>query len=219
VSYPRLSIFLMVCCFALTGMGPGARFTAAAAAAPALEDFLARVERNAAAISSFSCDFIQVRYLTIFPEPVQFSGRLALAKPDRLRWEFVAPLPSVLVLNGKQGLTCSEGGPVREFSLDADPVMRLVATQLWAWTSGSYRDLLDDFAFELLPGPVLVFTPRTDGAASFIGTIRVVFDPDFLQPRQVEIVEPGGDRTVITFSGYQRNLDFPATFFTECGSR
>jgi outer membrane lipoprotein-sorting protein len=219
VRYPRLSVFLVLFGLGFTGMGGGAVSGAAKPAKPALEDFLGRVEQNAAAISSFSCDFMQVRYLTIFPKPVRFAGRLALRKPDQLRWEFVTPLPSVLILNGKNGLKCSEGGPVREFSLDADPVMRLVATQLWAWTSGSYRDLMGDFAFELLPGPVLVFTPRTDGAASFIGKIRVDFDPDFLQPRQVEISEPGGDRTVITFSGYQRNIDLPAPLFTACGSR
>jgi outer membrane lipoprotein-sorting protein len=184
-----------------------------------LEEFLQRVEQNSASISSFSCDFIQVRHLAIFPQPVKFSGRLSLSRPDRLRWEFIKPLPSVLVLNGKKGLKCDDGGPVREFSLDADPVMRLVAAQLWAWTSGSYRDLQDDFDFELLPGPVLVFSPGKNGSGSFVSKIKVVFDPDFLQPLSVEISEPGGDRTVISFSGYQRNIALPPTLFTECRSR
>ena len=108
---------------------------------------------------------------------------------------------------------------VREFNLEIDPVMRLVAGQLWAWTSGSYRDLEDDFDFKLLPGPVLVFSPVTNGAGSFIREIRVVFDPEFLQPLSVEIHEPGGDRTVISFSAYKRNIDLQATLFNECRPR
>ncbi|MBU0483428.1 MAG: outer membrane lipoprotein carrier protein LolA [Proteobacteria bacterium] len=184
-----------------------------------LESFLQKIELNSASINSFSCDFIQVRHLAIFPQPVKFSGRLTLSRPDRLRWEFITPLPSVLVLNGKKGLKCNDRGPVLEFDLALDPVMRVVAAQLWAWTSGSYRELQDDFDFELLPGPSLVFAPVQKGAASFIGKIKVVFDPEFLQPLEVEITEPGGDRTALFFSGYQRNIDLPATLFTECRPR
>ncbi len=219
MKYLRLPIFLALFIFCLICMGPGSLSAVAAERSPGLEDFLRRVEKNSASISSFSCDFTQVRYLTIFPKPVEFSGRLSLVRPDKLRWEFVEPLPSVLVLNGKKGLKCTDGGPVREFDLDLDPVMRLVAEQLWAWSSGSYLDLEDDFAFELLPGPVLVFSPVTNGAGSFISKIRVVFDPDFLQPLSVEIHEPGGDRTAISFSGYKRNIDLQASLFNECRSR
>ena len=219
MKYLRLPIFLALFILCSLFIGPGPFSAVAEESSPGLEDFLRRVEENSASISSFSCDFTQVRHLTIFPQPVEFSGRLSLAKPDKLRWEFTKPLPSVLVLNGKKGLKCSDGGPVREFNLDLDPVMRLVATQLWAWTSGSYRDLKDDFDFELLPGPVLVFSPVTNGADSFLSKIRVAFEPDFLQPLSVEISEPGGDRTVITFSGYQRNIALQTTLFTECRSR
>jgi outer membrane lipoprotein-sorting protein len=182
-----------------------------------LEEFLDRVEKESAAIDSFSSDFRQVRHLAIFPSPVEFSGRLILSRPDRLRWEFREPLPSVLVLNGKKGMKCSGEGPVREFSLDNDPVMRMVSTQLWAWTSGSYRQLGDIFNFELLPGPVLVMTPLNSGAASFIDRIRVLFDPVRFQPLEVEISEPGGeDRTVIHFSAYQHNIRPEDGLFSEC---
>lgn len=217
--YLRLPVLLLMLSLELILPGPGASPVTGAEIDRDLEDFLHRVELNSASVKSFSCDFVQTRYLTVFPKPVQFAGHLSLARPDRLRWEFREPLPSVLVLNGKNGLKCSDEGPVREFSLDVDPVMRLLAVQLWAWTSGSYRDLQKDFTFELLPGPVLVFVPRTDGAGSFVSKIKVVFDPDFLQPLAVEISEPGGDHTRISFAGYQRNIDFPANLFTECRPR
>lgn len=219
MKYPVLSVFLVlfILSMAIVVMKPIS--AGAEESNSALENFLQKVEQNSATINSFSCDFIQVRHLTIFPQPVKFSGRLSLTRPDSLRWEFVEPLPSVLVMNGKKGLKCSDQGPVREFSLEADPVMRLVAEQLWAWTSGSYRDLQDDFDFELLPGPILVFSPGETGAGTFISKIKVLFDPEFLQPQEVEILEPGGDRTVISFSGYSRNIKFPSTLFTECRSR
>ena len=62
---------------------------------PDLDGFLRKLEREAATIDSFSCSFTQVRHLAIFPSPVKFSGSLVLVKPDRLRWEFREPIPSV----------------------------------------------------------------------------------------------------------------------------
>jgi len=214
---PLLGGMFVLFCFAVSGFVPPA-FSVENDAA--LEDFLEKVEASSASINSFSCDFTQVRYLTIFPKPVKFTGRLSLVRPDKLRWEFFAPLASVIVLNGQKGLKCSEDGPVRKFGLDQDPVMRMVAAQMWAWTSGSYRELRNDFDFTLFPGPTLVFSPvHQEAAGSFISRIKVVFDPDYLQPIEVEISEPGGDRTVISFSDYRRNLDLKSDLFTECGIR
>lgn len=202
-----LPLLLTVFCWpVLTAAGEGAD----------LEAFLAKVENESAAINSFTCEFRQVRHLAVFPRPVEFSGQLTLDRPDRLRWEFRKPLASVLVLDGNKGLKCGENIAAREFSLDNDPVMRLVAAQLRAWTSGSYRQLRDAFDLALQPGPTLVFSPRETGAGSFISGIKVVFDPRLLQPQEVEISEPGGDRTVLTFSSYQRNIEPPDAIFSEC---
>ncbi|MFN2367108.1 MAG: outer membrane lipoprotein carrier protein LolA [Desulfurivibrionaceae bacterium] len=216
MKYPRISLAVML--FALFCLA-GSHLPSLALGAEgddALENFLQKVEESSAAMDSFSCDFTQVKHLAIFAQPVEFSGHLSLRRPDKLRWEFVEPLPSVIVLNGNRGLKCSDRGPVRKFSLDSDPVMKLVATQLWAWTSGSYRELRDDFEFAFLPGPALVLSPRREDMASFIGEIKVLFDPDYLQPLEVEISEPGEDRTLLYFTNYRRNLDLKDVLFSEC---
>lgn len=215
MKYPRMPVSATVLVFfCLTVLFRTSAVWAGSEAA--LEDFLQKVERSSASINSFSCNFVQVKYLEIFPRPVRFSGRLSLVRPDKLRWHFLKPLPSVLILNGNRGLKCDGQGPVRKFSLDRDPVMRVVAEQLWAWSSGSYRKLRDDFDFKLLPGPALIFSPAGKDAAAFISQIKVLFDPEFLQPLEVEISEPGNDRTVIHFSDYRRNLDLAEELFTEC---
>lgn len=181
-----------------------------------LDIFLDKVEANSKNVSTFSCDFRQERHLSIFPKPVKFTGKLLLKKPDRLRWEFLDPIPSVLILNGRSGVKCEPRGRELTFSLDSDPVMRLVAKQLWSWTGGNYRDLADDFNMELLSGPILKLTPVKKGGGNFIEEINVRFDSDTLQPIQVIIEEPGDDRTMLFFSNYLINLQFPDTYFTEC---
>lgn len=186
------------------------------AGAENLADFLTRVEARSAGVHAFSCDFRQERKLAIFAKPVVFSGKLYLARPDRLRWEFTAPIASLLILDGKFGRRCGEGSPPSEFNLERDPVMRLVAGQLRTWTSGAYRDLQGEFVLELAAGPSLVIKPRQAGLASFLNRIVVLFDPVALQPVRVEIHEEGGDRTVLSFTGYQLNPELAPELFSAC---
>jgi outer membrane lipoprotein-sorting protein len=190
--------------------------TAQPVLAESLDDFLTRVEARAAGTKSFACDFRQERRLAIFAKPVVFSGKLFLARPDRLRWEFTSPIASLLILDGKTGRRCGEGSPASEFNLERDPVMRLVAGQLRTWTNGNYRELLGEFGLELAAGPSLILKPRKEGLASFLNRIVVVFDPDSLQPVRVEIHEEGGDRTVISFSSYRLNPELAPALFSAC---
>jgi len=184
--------------------------------AESLDGFLSRVESRSAGVHSFACDFRQERTLAIFAKPVVFSGKLYLSRPDRLRWEFTKPIASLLILDGKTGRRCGEGSPASEFSLERDPVMRLVAGQMRTWTGGNYRDLQGEFSLELKPGQILVLKPRQAGLASFLNRIEVVFDGTSLQPTRVEIHEEGGDRTVIAFTAYQLNPELPAELFAAC---
>lgn len=189
------------------------------ARAEALEDFLARVEARAAGVRGFVCDFRQERRLAIFARPVVFSGKLYLSRPDRLRWEFTAPIGSLLILDGSTGRRCGEGSPASEFNLERDPVMRLVAGQLRTWTGGNYRELQGEFALELKPGPALVLRPRRQGLAAFLDRIEVVFAGETLQPQRVEIHEEGGDRTVISFSSYRLNPELSPELFAACRAK
>ena len=192
---------------------------ASPAGAESLNEFLSRVEGHSAGVHSFSCDFRQERTLAIFAKPVVFSGKLYLSRPDRLRWEFTRPIASLLILDGKTGRRCGEGSPASEFSLERDPVMRLVAGQMRTWTGGNYRDLQGEFSLELKNGLVLVLKPRQAGLASFLNRIEVAFDAGTFQPTRVEIHEEGGDRTVIAFMGYQLNPELPGELFSACRAK
>ncbi len=202
-----LSLVLLLC---------GGLFLCGRARAGDLEDFLTRVEQSAAKVNSFSCDFRQERHLALFARPVVFTGHLYLVRPDRLRWEFSTPIPSLLILDGNIGRRCGQGIETSEFRLDRDPVMRLVTQQLRTWTSGDYRDLEGDFTLSLAPGPSLVLAPRQPGLAGFLSRITVKFDPRSLQPSRVEIDETGGDSTVLDFTSYRLNPVLPAELFAEC---
>ncbi len=181
-----------------------------------LDRFLNKIDKKASQVESFQCQFKQEKHLEIFARPVVFEGMLSVSRPDRLRWEFTKPLPSVLIFNGKKGIRCSGSSEPVYFDLAADPVMRAVAQQLWGWLGGRYLKLKDQYHMQLDGEDVLRLTPRDEGVAGFVKEIVVVFDPVSLQASQTVIHEPGGDRTILFFQEYRINQPQPASLFASC---
>ena len=181
-----------------------------------LEVFLEKVQKNASTVQSFSCNFTQERHLSLFPEPVLFKGDLKLVRPDRLRWAFSSPIPSVLIFNGKKGIRCTDNLQPVHFDLATDPIMRVVAEQLWSWLNNDYENLKKQYTIEKVGDSSLRITPAEKSTAEFIGSVTITFDRKNYHPKRVVITEPGGDSTRIEFTNYQFNTRLPQSTFTSC---
>ncbi|MEA1992757.1 MAG: outer membrane lipoprotein carrier protein LolA [Thermodesulfobacteriota bacterium] len=184
-----------------------------------LSSFIHDVEAKAATVKTLTCILKQERHLAIFARPVIFQGRMALEKPDKLRWEFTSPIASVLIFNGTKGLKCSGNSEPQRFNLATDPIMQMVSKQIWTWVNGSYTTLQEQYHMVLLePDPCLVLTANDPKISRAISSVKISFNPDSLQPTTVRIQEPGGDHTVISFSDFILNQPLDQSLFTRCSS-
>lgn len=216
----RAALALLVCClFSLGSCGKSFAASAEVQQVPAyegLEAFLAAIQEKAAGVTSFSCSFLQTRHMAMFAKPVKFSGRLVVAKPDKLRWEFLAPIPSALLFNGNKGVRCNDQAPPVSFDLQSDPVMHVVARQLWLWLRADYVHLHEQYRLRLSGPETLEVTPLDSGMAKYISKVDLLFDLATGHPRQVTIMEPGGDLTEIDFDAYTVNPQLSLAVFTTC---
>ncbi|MDK9708511.1 MAG: outer membrane lipoprotein carrier protein LolA [Desulforhopalus sp.] len=189
-----------------------------AAEAEELQSFLTEIQAASDKVRSFSSEFVQERRLALFAEPVIFRGSLVVVRPDRLRWEFISPVPSVLIFRGDRGIRCNDKAPPVHFDLGADPIMRAVAEQLWLWLGGDYSRLNATYQMEKA-GPVsLRISPKDQAMLEYITSITITFNKTSKQPEKVEIVDPGGDTTVISFHSYVLNSKTPDVLFALCGT-
>ncbi len=180
---------------------------------------LDEIQARSTQVQSFSCKFTQERHLALFSKPVIFHGLLFLIRPDHLRWEFTDPIPSVLIFSGDKGMRCNDNAPPVHFDLTSDPVMRLVAEQLWTWLDSNYGKLEQMYSVKQQGDSTLVITPKEQAMADFIATITISFSNESKQPELVEIAEPGGDLTRIHFHDYNLNVALTEKLFVECGIR
>lgn len=181
-----------------------------------LQELLEQVEKRSDEIDAFQCRFKQEKILALFANPVTFHGELTVDRPDKLRWEFHSPIPSVLVLNGERGLRCTDQVQPISFDLAADPVLRTVAEQLWLWLGGSYKQLKETYRIKAKGEVGIEITPLESSIREYVAKISITFDPESKQPDTVEILEPGGDLTRLFFYDYSLNPGLSDQLFTSC---
>lgn len=122
-------------------------------------------------IHSVQATFTQEKHLQILAQPLQSHGLLIFAAPDRLRWEYQAPLPSVLLMDGgRVQRFVKTGGTWTEDASAALPAMSFVMQEIGRWMNGRF-DENPDFDARLEPGGRIVLTPRKDALATVIQKI------------------------------------------------
>ncbi len=170
-----------------------------------------------AALKSIQADFTQEKQLAILAKPLQSKGLLLYQAPDALRWEYVEPLPSLLLLHGKKANRFNK----REGRWEPDAAariqaMRLVLEEIRLWLSGRYQDS-DVFETELVtkPSPRLRLTPKSPEMAKIIQgvVLHLAEKPGHLE--KVEIIEGPKSKTILTFHNIQTDKPIEKSLFSK----
>lgn len=138
-------------------------------------------------------------------------GRLYLARPGRVRWEYESPEPkSALVLDGRTLIHLPADRQLLRGRLEEDSVLpRLLA-------GGGRFD--EGFAVEVLgPGGrtgtrTLALVPK--GAAGGLVKATVTVRERSGELEEAEIIDAAGNRMLYRFSGWRRNRPLPEGVFS-----
>ena len=191
----------------------------AAAAAPLPVDVIvARVDAAKAGVTTLAGEFTQRNKVKLFKQELTSKGKLYFEKPRQIRWEYTAPDPSVLILDGDKATLATPGATRQEFDLSKDATMRAIFDQLLTWLGpGSLASARADY---VLSGggppaaPTLTMTPKPESAiAQAFTRIELRLDGKTYLMKSILLVEKNGDEKEIDFSKLLRNGKLPADAF------
>lgn len=175
------------------------------------EALLADLSKQLSAVKTLRCRFEQKKYLEVFEDVVTSDGTLALSVPGKLRWEYVRPVKSVLVVNGRQAQrerTSRKGVRTRKtYSLDDEPITAVTAEQVFLWTRGDFAKARESHDLALVTEKPLVLraTPKDARVREVVTSVELTFADDRKALTGVTLVEKGGARTVVTFLDVELN--------------
>ena len=225
-TYFRLLIMIL-CLLGCLGAGTAAgQDRVAKGAAPTRlspdeqERFLKLVEGNLSPIRSLWTEFLQEKHLEIFTEVVKAKGRCIFQSPDRVRFEFIEPFKSVLIVkDGKLSKYERLEGKWQKLETGQPQIILMVIDHITSWIRGRFAEKQDvyEIAVEKSDHARIILSPKNEKFREHIKSIELVMTKGEKGLKQIIIREPGGDYTQITFINEKRNIDIPAAVFDGSG--
>ncbi|TSA29726.1 MAG: outer membrane lipoprotein carrier protein LolA [Bacteroidetes bacterium] len=173
------------------------------------------VAEAARTTNTISSDFTQEKEMTILKDRILTSGKFFFKKEQQLRWEYTHPFSYTIVIRDDE-ITIRDEGEVRSFNTQANRVFAEVNRIIIGSVRGT---LLDDTGFKASytqsNGNYIVrLTPLLVTLQESLQEIVIYFSKADFTVDKLELFEPAGDFTRITFSTKKLNQPLSNEIFS-----
>ena len=158
--------------------------------------------RELAQVKTANARFIERRHLAILTAPLESSGTLVYVAPDRLEKHTLRPRPESLVLERNElTVESKERNQRRTLVLQDYPVIWAFVESIRSTLAGDLPTLSRFYQVGLDGGERrwrLSLIPSDPGMRDVVSEIRISGDRSWINA--IEMIETGGDRSVMTIT-------------------
>jgi hypothetical protein len=158
----------------------------------------ARLMTQLAQVETSRARYSEVKRVSMLKEPLILSGTLSYARPDRMEKRQISPFAEVIRVEGER-LTVERDGSTRSISLRGVPLIDALVESLRATLAGDAAALQSLYTVRVDGARNrwrLLLTPRDPEVAGAVRRITIAGSGARLS--RIEILEPGGDSSVMT---------------------
>lgn len=150
--------------------------------------------------NALEASFEQTKHSPAFIRPLKSSGRVLLAKPDRLRLEYQKPAVSVVLLDGDRLVMHHPGvESTQVIDLKKEPELQSTFVGLLSVLQADFKELKSRFVIEQTAPGRVVLRPKHEGLKDFLTEVRLQIDLKQAILQEVELVEAKGAKTHFRF--------------------
>jgi outer membrane lipoprotein-sorting protein len=166
------------------------------------------LKKESEKITSITADFTQLKYLKILSKPLVSKGHFYFQPPDSVRWEYVSPVRSILMMSKKsvKRYTMSSRGFIEDASGSIQPI-QFVLEEISRWSRGQFNENEHFTAIlQIKTDTKIVLSPRDKIFSDIISRIVITLASDREGViKSVKIYENGENYTLFEFSNVQIN--------------
>ena len=172
-----------------------------------------QLRKDAEQVNTISADFVQEKHLQILSRPLISKGVFCYEAPGSLRWEYLSPIKSILLMHEGRvtRYIWGENGFRRESGLSLQ-AMQIVLQEITMWLGGHF-DNNPDFAASLKPDRKIVLTPKKKALSAIIKNIELILSDRPGVIKSVTIYEGAKSFTRIIFKNVRVNEVLKETVF------
>jgi outer membrane lipoprotein carrier protein LolA len=181
----------------LATLALGAVLATAAAATPLdIRQLFAQIARERPTRAVFH----ERKYLALLDKPLESSGELVFTPPSRLEKRTLSPKPELVVVEGDT-VTLERGGKRHTLELAGNPAVAVLVESVRATLAGDLASLTRTYSAALAGDAQkwhLVLRPLDPSLGTLVE--RVEISGSQARVQSVEIIQPDGDRAVMTIT-------------------
>ena len=165
--------------------------------------------------NSIQSDFTQEKNLSMLSEKIVSKGKFWFKKESQVRMEYDQPFKYLMILsNGK--VYIKDAQKENTVSATSNKLFKQINNIIIDCMKGSAMNN-PDFTSQVFEGPqsyLVELTPVPKSLKDFFQHINITVDKKDYSASAIEMLEPGGDNTIIHFSNKQLNSTLPDALFT-----
>jgi outer membrane lipoprotein-sorting protein len=171
-----------------------------------LTAFKAKFSSESAKVLSITSDFQQEKILTALTEKITSTGKFWFKRSNQVRIDYQKPFVYRLIMNGDKILLKDEQKENR-VNLKSNKLFQQVNKIMLDCIQGTILSSKDfnTRVFENEKSFLLEMIPADKSLKEFFTSIQLYVDRTDYSVRTIEMHEPGGDETILTFTNKQLN--------------
>lgn len=180
-----------------------------------LNTFKTHFAQASAKITSIESDFVQVKNLAMIKDKMTSKGKFFYKKERKVRIDYSTPYKYLMVLNGND-MKVKDEQKTSNYNARSNKMMQSVNNVMMDCMRGTVYSNKEfvTAVFENAKDYVLVLTPSTSIMKKMFSRIEVFLDKSDYNVLRLNMVENGGDNSLMTFTNRQMNKNLDDALFS-----
>jgi outer membrane lipoprotein-sorting protein len=182
---------------------------------PNTATFKTQFTAASAKTTDISADFKQEKTLTLLSEKLISKGIFYFKKENLVRMEYTSPYQYVMIINGSK-VTVKDGQKTNTMSSSSNKIFQQLNQLMMDCMRGTVFEN-KDFSVRLFEDTdtyLAEMIPVTSQMSSLFKKVNVVIKKNSFVVSQVQMFEPSGDNTLISYFNQKINTSLPDALFT-----
>lgn len=181
------------------------------------KEIIDKITQAANAMRTMQCDFTQEKELSFMNDKVVSEGKMLYKQPNKIRWEYTKPLAYIFAMDGTN-IFMDAGNNQTTIPARSSRLFSSMSDIIIGGVSGA--GLIDSPDFTAVFGVgnndyLITLTPLQKEVKDLFDHIQLFVNKSDSRIQKVELVEKGGDKTLI----FLKNMQINATINDEVFSR
>jgi len=171
------------------------------------KEIIDKITSASNAMKTMRCDFTQVKELSFMNDKVLSEGKMYYKQPNKIRWEYSKPIAYVFAMDGKN-VFMDAGNNRTTVPARSSKLFSSISDIIIGGVSGVGLIDSPDFTAQFAVGANdyrVTLTPLKKEVKDLFDQIQLFINKNDSRIQKVELVEKGGDKTLISLQNTQIN--------------